>query len=124
MYEKSIKRQSEFVRDLILLYSEYREIYENEIADGLEDDPMYIMERYVDIMFAEFKKQNFAPMNIFFDFCEKNVDDLTCNLIGVTLGDSLTYIFTDRIYIDYIEKIASPETMKCLGILNQNNGAC
>lgn len=124
MQKKCKQRQVQFIRDISLLSSGFRVIYENEIADGFEDNPMYVMERYIDYMFAEFNKSNFTPINIFFDFCGKNIDNSICDLIGITLGESLIYIFTDRIYIDYIEKIASQETMKCLGILNQNNGAC
>jgi len=116
IYEKRIQRQMQFNRDISLLSSEFRAIYENEVTDGFDDIPMYVMERYADYMFAEFEKQNFTPMNAFFDFCEKNIDDSICELIGITLGESLTYIFTDRIYIDYVEKTAGTETKKCLGM--------
>ena len=73
------------------------------------------MEQYTDYMFAAFDKLNFAPFDLFLDFCEKNMDDFICGLIEVTLGDSLIYTNTDQIYIDYIEKNAGPETKKCLG---------
>ena len=111
------QRQIQFIKDLSFLSSEFRAIYENEATDGFEDIPIYVMERYIDYIFTEFEKSNFAPMDVFLDFCNKNIDDSVCELLGITLGESLSYVFTDKIYIEHIEKITSSEIKKCLGLL-------
>jgi len=113
-HNTTIQRQMQFNRDVSLLSTGFEAIYVNEVIDGFDDIPMYVMERYVDYLFAEFSKSTLTPFGLFLDFCEKNIDESTCALIGITLGESLTYIYTDPIYTDYIDKNAGEKTKQCL----------
>jgi len=110
------KKQVIFVRKISFLSPEFELIFKKEKEEGFDDIPQCVMGRYVDYIFKEFNKSNFLPMNIFLNFCEKNIDDSICDLIRITLGESLIYSFRDRIYADYIERIAGVKTKKCLEI--------
>jgi len=119
MKNSSIKtsRQIAFVKGVSLISREFAVIYENESRDGFGEIPIYIAERYVDYILKEFKKLNHKPMDDFLGYCEKNINNSTCNLIGVTLGESLMCTHSDKFYLDYIKTAAGTKTKKCLGVL-------
>jgi hypothetical protein len=115
MVTKYILRQMGFNKDIGILSSGFKLVYDEQVQDEMDDTPLYVMERYVDYMFNEFNKSNFEPMRLFLDFCEKNTDDgAFCELIRITFGESLICVFTDKIYHDYVEKTAGLKTKKCL----------
>ncbi|MCL1919393.1 MAG: hypothetical protein FWG14_14050 [Peptococcaceae bacterium] len=111
----AISRKRAFNKEMSLLSPEFGWVYLREAEDGFDDFPISVMERYVDFLFSEFDKSNDIPMKIFLDFCETRLDDASIvDLIGITYGESLLYLFSDQRYTDFVKKVAGPKTVRCL----------